>query len=142
MLFRSGQWLIHDIAVESRGDKENNPSIPSVRQLATALRSVSLFLDAYQTSDKEQLKTVCKPAFFSGCIEPSDLSIVKLLNAQQAAVADYQIKLESGLVNFVVTGPEDVMRLSLVRVDGADSKVPIQYLVDEYFSLSPSNWLR
>ncbi len=126
-----GQWLIHDIAVESRGEKEDAPSIPSVRQLATAMRSISTFLDAYQRSDKETLKTVCKPAFFNGCIEPSDLSIVKLLNAQQAAVADYQIKLESGLVDFVVTGPEDVMKLSLVRVDGEDSKTPIQYLVDE-----------
>ena len=126
-----GQWLIHDIAVESRGENKNTPSIPSVRQLATALRSVSTFLDAYQTSDKEKLKTVCKPAFFNGCIEPSDLSIVKLLNAEQAAAADYQIKLESGLVDFVVTGPEEVMKLSLVRVDGEDSKTPIRYLVDE-----------
>lgn len=126
-----GQWLIHDIAVESRGDKESNPSIPSVRQLATALRSVSTFLDAYQAGDKEKLKTVCKSGFFNGCIEPSDLSMVKLLSAEQAAVADYQIKLESGLVNFVVTGPEDVIKLSLVRVDGEDSKTPIQYLVEE-----------
>ena len=57
--------------------------------------------------------------------------MVKLLSAEQAAVADYQIKLESGLVNFVVTGPEDVIKLSLVRVDGEDSKTPIQYLVEE-----------
>lgn len=126
-----GQWLIHDIAVESRGDQEQHPSIPSVRQLATALRSVATFLNAYQVSDKEKLKTVCRPTFFTGCIEPSDLSIVKLLSAEQAAVADYQIKLESGLVDFVVTGPEDVIKLSLVRVDGEDSQAPIQYLIDE-----------
>jgi hypothetical protein len=121
------QWLISDLAVESRKDKDH---ISSVKQMATVLQSASVFLNAYSTGDKQKLKTVTIDSFFSNSLEPAVLSTVQLPTASEAA-ATYQVKLESGFADFMVALDHELVKLSLSRIEGEDSDTPTQYLVDD-----------
>lgn len=121
------EWLISDVAVESRRDKEH---IPSVKQMATVLRSASTFLDAYAAGDKKTLKTVSEATLFENSLEPAVLSSVQLPTSTEAADL-YQVKLESGFADFIVTLPHEVVKLSLSRVEAEDSDTPVEYLVNE-----------
>lgn len=122
-----GQWAIDDVAVESRADKAH---IPSVRQVAIALRSATMFLDAYNSQNKERLQEVCKPSLFTGSLSSADLTLVKLPTAAEA-MRDYSIRLETGVADFVVNGTDEVVKLNLVQVKGEDSQTATRYLVEE-----------
>lgn len=121
------EWLISDLAVESRKDKEH---ISSAKQMATVLRSASVFLDSYSTGDKKKLKTVTMKTFFENSLEPAILSTVHLPTASQAA-ATYQVKLQSGFADFMVATETDLVKLSLSKVEGEDSTTAAKYLVDD-----------
>lgn len=121
------QWLISDLAVESRKDKDH---IPSVKQMATVLRSASVFLDSYAAADKKSLKTVTMDTFFTNSLEPAILSTVPLPTASEAA-AGYEVKLQSGFADFMVTLDNELVKLSLSRIEGEDSGTADQYLVDD-----------
>lgn len=121
------QWLISDLAVESRKDKDH---ISSVKQMATVLRSASVFLDSYSVGDKKKLKTVTMKTFFENSLEPAILSTVQLPTASQAA-STYQVKLQSGFADFMVATENDLVKLSLSKVEGEDSTTAAQYLIDD-----------
>ncbi len=120
-------WLISDLAVESRKDKDH---ISSVKQMATVLLSASRFLDAYSVGDKKTLKTVTVKSFFENSLEPAILSTVQLPTASQAA-STYQVKLQSGFADFMVATENDLVKLSLSKIEGKDSTTAAQYLVDD-----------
>ncbi|NQV25880.1 MAG: hypothetical protein HQ518_16090 [Rhodopirellula sp.] len=121
------QWLISDLAVESRKDQDH---IPSVKQMATVLSSVSVFLNSYSAGDKKTLKTVTMKSFFEHSLEPAVLSTVQLPTATEAA-GTYQVKLQSGFADFMVATADELVKLSLSRIEGEDSGTPVQYLVDD-----------
>ncbi len=121
------QWLISDLAVESRKDKDH---ISSVKQMATVLRSASVFLNSYSTGDKKKLKTVAMKSFFENSLEPAILSTVQLPTATQAA-STYQVKLQSGFADFMVATDDELVKLSLSKVEGEDSSTAAKYLVDD-----------
>ena len=121
------QWLISDLAVESRKDKDH---ISSVKQMATVLRSASVFLDSYSAGDKKKLKTVTMKSFFENSLEPAILSSVQLPTATQAA-STYQVKLQSGFADFMVATNDELVKLSLSKVEGEDSTSAVKYLVDD-----------
>jgi hypothetical protein len=121
------QWLISDLAVESRKDKDH---ISSVKQMATVLRSASVFLDSYSTGNKKKLKTVTMKSFFEKTLAPAILSTVQLPTASQAA-STYQVKLQSGFADFMVATENELVKLSLSKIEGEDSNTAAQYLVDD-----------
>jgi hypothetical protein len=121
------QWLISDLAVESRKDKDH---ISSVKQMATVLQSASVFLNSYSAGDKKTLKTVTVESFFAHSLEPAILSTVQLPTASQAA-ATYQVKLQSGFADFMVATENELVKLSLSRIEGEDSTSQTKYLVDD-----------
>lgn len=123
-----GQWLIRDVAVENKTEKEKQ--IPSVRQLAIALHSAVEFLDAYAAADKERLRVVSKPNFFTGSLEASDLNLVRLPTPSSAA-GNFQLRLDSGVADFIVTQSHEVLKMNLLRVEGEDSKTAVRYLVND-----------
>jgi hypothetical protein len=122
-----GRWLVSDMAVESRKDKDH---ITSVRQLATVLNSAATFLDAYRAGDKAKLKTVTRKSFYEGSIEPAQLKVVTLPTSRDAA-SEYEVKLTNGIADFVVPYRDELVKLSLTKVEGADADSAIQYRVDE-----------
>lgn len=121
------RWLISDLAVESRRDKDH---IPSVKQFATAMLTATRFLEAYSRNDKTALQPVTTPAFFEHSITPATLSLLPLPDSSVAA-ADFQIRLSGGVADFVVNRAEDIVKLSLTRVEGEDSETPTQFLVED-----------
>lgn len=121
------QWLISDLAVESRKDKEH---ISSVKQMATVLHSASVFLDSYSVGNKRKLKTVTMKSFFENSLEPAILSTVQLPTASQAA-STYQVKLQSGFADFMVATEHELVKLSLSKIEGEDSNTAAKYLVDD-----------
>ena len=121
------RWLISDLAVESRKDKEH---ISSVKQMATVLRSAAVFLNSYSTGDKKTLKTVTMKSFFENSLEPAILSTVQLPTDSQAA-STYQVKLQSGFADFMVATDDELVKLSLLRIEGEDSNTAVKYLVDD-----------
>lgn len=121
------QWLISDLAVESRKDKEH---ISSVKQMATVLHSASVFLDSYSVGNKKKLKTVTMKSFFENSLEPAILSTVQLPTASQAA-STYQVKLQSGFADFMVATEHELVKLSLSKIEGEDSNTAAKYLVDD-----------
>ena len=121
------RWLISDLAVESRKDKDH---ISSVKQMATVLRSAAVFLNSYSTGDKKTLKTVTMKSFFENSLEPAILSTVQLPTDSQAA-STYQVKLQSGFADFMVATDDELVKLSLLRIEGEDSNTAVKYLVDD-----------
>jgi hypothetical protein len=122
-----GQWLVSDMAVESRKDKDH---ISSVRQLATVLNSAATFLDGYRAGDKALLKTVSKKSFYEGSIEPAQIKIVTLPTSQEAA-SSYEVKLTNGIADFIVPFRNELVKLSLMKVDGEDADAATEYLIEE-----------
>lgn len=122
-----GEWLISDMAIESRQDKDH---VPSVRQLATALSSAVTFLTAYNAGDKDTLKTVCEKSFYQGSLVPADLKSVTLPNPEES-VDTFQIKLHAGLADFVVPHRNELVKINIDRVEGEDSDTPDQFLVSD-----------
>ena len=120
-------WKVDDLAVESRRDGEH---ITSVRQFATVLASAATFLDAYNERDKQRLKTVTRSVFYNNALDPARLETVPLPTTEAAAEI-YQVRLESGFADFVIPLPNQVVKLSLIKVEGEDSETPDSYLVDE-----------
>ncbi len=121
------QWLISDLAVESRKDRDH---ISSVKQMATVLQSASVFLNSYAAGDKKTLQTVTVKSFFAHSLEPAILSTVQLPTAAQAAFT-YQVKLQSGFADFMVATENELVKLSLARIEGEDSTTQAKYLVDD-----------
>jgi hypothetical protein len=122
-----GEWLISDLAVESKRDKDH---IPSVRQLATALSSAVAFLNAYNEGDKDGLKEVCLKPFYQSSLLPANLESVSLPDAAQA-VDTFQIKLHTGLADFVVPHGQELVKINLDRIEGEDSDTPVKFLVSD-----------
>ncbi len=123
-----GHWLIHDVAVENKTEKDKQ--IPSVRQLAIALNSAVEFLDAYAAADKTRLKAVSKPSFYSGSLESSDLNLVSL-PTPAASATTHQLRLEAGIADFIVTQSHEVMKMNLLRIEAEDSQSAVKYLVSD-----------
>jgi hypothetical protein len=137
-----GHWRIDEIEVYSRDDKE---AIPSTRQLAQVTHAATAFLNAYQAGDKAQLQSLCTAKFFNGSLAPANLSLVTLPSGElpadnvQVQVAwqgfatnDPEMqRLRGKHSDFVVTEPDEVLKISLVRNEGRDSNDAVQYLVEE-----------
>jgi hypothetical protein len=121
------QWRITDLAVESRKDRDH---IPSVKQYATVLASASKFLDSYAAADKIALRTVTQKSFFESSLEPARLSTVTLPSAEQAA-RDCTVTLKAGFATLVIPRPNDLVKLSLGRLDGEDIGEATRYLVED-----------
>lgn len=122
-----GEWLISDMAIESRQDKDH---VPSVRQLATALTSAVTFLTAYNAGDKEALKSVCQKSFYQGSLVPADLQTVPLPKPDEI-VDTFEVKLHSGLADFVVPHGNELVKINIDRVEGEDSDTPDKFLVSD-----------
>lgn len=122
-----GEWRIDNLAVESRKDNEH---IPSVRQYATVLATAATFLDAYNKNDKKSLAYICRKEFFENSLEPATFSSVPLPTAEQAA-KEYQVKLESGIADFLIPGKDELIKLSLSKVEGKDSQTATVFQVDD-----------
>ena len=122
-----GQWLVSDMAVESRKDKDH---ITSVRQLATVLNSAATFLDGYRAGDKAKLKTVSQKSFYDGSIALAQLKSVTLPTSQEAA-STYEVKLTNGIADFVVPYKNELVKLSLTKIEGVDADAVVQYRIEE-----------
>jgi hypothetical protein len=137
-----GHWLIDEVEVNSRDEKA---AIPSARQLAQVTRAATAFLNAYQAGDKAQLQSLCTTKFFNGSLASANLSLVTLPSGElptdnvQVQVAwqgfaanDPEMqRLRGKHSDFVVTEPDEILKISLVRNEGNDSDDAVQYLVEE-----------
>ena len=122
-----GEWLISDMAIESRQDKDH---VPSVQQLATALTTAVTFLTAYNNGDKDALKSVCQESFYQSSLVPADLKSVPLPKPEET-VETFEVKLHSGLADFVVPHGNELVKINIDRVESEDSDTPDQFLVSE-----------
>lgn len=122
-----GRWLVSDMAVESRQDKDH---ISSIRQLATVLNSAATFLDGYREGDKAKLQRVTQKSFFEGSIEAGQLKVVTLPTSQEAA-SKYEVKLTNGIADFIVPYNKELVKLSLTKIEGKDADSAIEYRIDE-----------
>ncbi len=137
------RWAVDEVAINSTNEKE---AIPSARQLAQITVAATGFLTAYQAGDKSALKQVTVPKFFDNSLAASDLSQVKLPGGDlspdnvQTQIAwqgfstsdDPQIRQLSGKhSDFIVEGPEEILKLSLLRQEGEDASQPVRYLVED-----------
>jgi hypothetical protein len=122
-----GRWLVSDLAVESRKDKEH---VSSVVQFATVLGSAAKFLDAYNAGDKQRLAEVSAPSFFEHSLEPARLDTVTLPSSQNAA-GDFQVKLENGIADFLIPTSTELVKLSFVRIESEDATERHRYQVED-----------
>jgi len=137
-----GHWLIDDVEVNSREEKE---AIPSTRQLAQVTHTATAFLNAYQAGDKSRLQSLCTTKFFSGSLAPANLSQVTLPSGdvpadnvqihvawQGFSTTDPQeAQLRGKHSDFVVEGPSEVLKLSLLREEASDADHKVKYLIEE-----------
>lgn len=137
-----GHWLVDEVEVNSREEKE---AIPSTRQLAQVTHAATAFLNAYQAGDKARLKAFCTTNFFNGSLAPANLSQVTLpsgdvpADSVQIHVAWQGLSLsnpqEAALrgkhSDFVVEGPNEILKLSLLREEADDSDHQAKYLIED-----------
>ena len=138
-----GRWAVDEAAVTSRDEKV---AITSTRQLAQITTAATGFLSAYNEADKAQLQTLCTTKFFSGSLLPANLSLVSLpsgdipsssvqIHVASAGItpsdSDDTRQLEGKHSDFIVESETEVLKLSLVREDGADSSIGAKYLIED-----------
>lgn len=123
-----GDWLVSDLAVESRKD---NQHVSSVVQFATVLDSAAKFLDAYNAHDSLKLAEVTDQSFFEYSLEPANLETVPLPTAEAAATNEFQLKLQNGIADFIVPTKTELIKVSLSRIEGEDAATRDRYLVDD-----------
>ncbi len=137
-----GHWLVDEVEVSSREEKE---AVPSTRQLAQVTHAATAFLNAYQAGDKSRLQSLCTPKFFSGSLAPANLSQVTLpsgdvpADSVQIHVAwqgfsstdPQEAQLRGKHSDFVVEGPNEVLKLSLLREEASDADHQAKYLIEE-----------
>lgn len=139
----NSHWAVDEAAITSREEKD---AIASTRQLAQITTTATAFLNAYHDANKDQLQTLCTTKFFTGSLLPANLSLVSLpggdlpQSAVQIHVATSGIapsdteetrQLEGKHSDFVVESSTEVLKLSLVREDGADSSIGAKYLIED-----------
>lgn len=127
MKLKEGKWKATDVAVESRVDGQH---IASAKKQAKMLLAVSNFLDAYNQNDKEKLKDFTADQFFRGSLDFADLKLAALPQSHDAA-ADYELRIENNLANFVTQNNGKMINLSLVKIESDEIDVPEKYLVEE-----------
>lgn len=138
-----GRWAVDEAAITSREEKD---VIGSTRQLAQITTTATAFLNAYHDANKEQLQTLCTTKFFTGSLLPANLSLVSLpggdipLNSVQIHVAtagvtpsdsDETRQLEGKHSDFIVENSSEVLKLSLVREEGADASIGAKYFIED-----------
>ena len=137
-----GAWLVDEVEVNSREEAE---AVPSTRQLAQVTYAATAFLNAYQAGDKSKLESLCVPNFFSGSLAPANLSQVPLPSGDVPPDSvQIQVAWQRGLSNdpqmqqlqgkhsdFVIEGANEVIKLSLVREEEADSDHTAKYLIED-----------
>ncbi len=139
----NGRWAVDEITISSREEKD---SITSTRQLARITLAATEFLNAYNAGDKEKLETACTAKLFTGSLLPANLTEVPLPSGDlppdsvQIHVATHTFtssdseearRLQGKHSDFIVEGPQEVLKLSLVRQEAADSTRDANYLVED-----------
>ncbi|MGC1276569.1 MAG: hypothetical protein WBC44_22945 [Planctomycetaceae bacterium] len=109
-----GRWLVDDAAL---GGKEEH-SIPSLRKTAVAYAAAVKFLAAYNSSDRETLKTVATETFFDATLKSADLSSIPLPPA--AAAESGELKIVETQGELVIDEGDRTIQLALVRTDDAE----------------------
>ena len=138
-----GRWAVDEAEITSKQEKE---AISSTRQLAQVTTTATAFLTAYHDANKEQLQTLCTPKFFAGSLLSANLSLVTLPGGDlppdsvQIHVATTGItssdseevrQLEGKHSNFIVESSAEILKLSLVREEGADASIGTKYLIED-----------
>lgn len=139
----ANRWAVDEISISSREEKQ---AITSTRQLARITLAATGFLDAYNAGDKQKLEALCTSKFYTGALAPANLSDVTLptgdlpIDAVQVQIAsqtfsssdsDEARRLQGKHSDFLVEGPNEVLKLSLVRQDASDSSSDASYLVQD-----------
>ena len=127
MKLRDGKWKATDVAVESKADGNH---VKSAKKEARMLLAVSNFLDAYNQNDKVALKKYAADKFFNGSLNFGDLKIAQLPETTTAA-ADYELRVEENLANFITQNNGKMVNLSILKIESDEIDVPDQYLVEE-----------
>ena len=139
----TGRWAVDEAAITSRDEKV---AIASTRQLAQITTAATAFLSAYNEANKEQLQPLCTTKFFTGSLLPANLSLVSLpggdipsssvqIHVASAGItpsdSDDTRQLEGKHSDFIVESETEVLKLSLVREEGADASINAKYLIEE-----------
>ncbi|WP_145108943.1 hypothetical protein [Gimesia panareensis] len=127
MKLTDGKWKATDVAVESRVDKQH---VKSAKKEARMLLAVSNFLDAYNQNDKVALKKYSADKFYQGSLNFGDLKVAPLPDSNVAA-ADYELKTEGDLANFITQNNGKMVNLSILKIESDEMDVPDQYLIEE-----------
>jgi hypothetical protein len=127
MKLKEGKWKATDVAVESKSDGKH---LNSAHKQAKMLLTISNFLDAYNQNDKEKLKKYTDSKFYRGSLDFGDLTIAPLPHADEAA-ADYELKIEGNLANFVTHIQGKMVNLSVIKIESDEIDIPDKYLVEE-----------
>jgi hypothetical protein len=127
MKLRDGLWKATDVAVESKVDGHH---LKSAKKEAKMLLAVSNFLDAYNQNDKVTLKKYSADKFFQGSLNFGDFKIAKLPDSMEAA-ADYELRVENNLANFITQNEGKMVNLSILKIESDEIDVPHKYLIEE-----------
>ena len=126
------RWLMDDIEIHSRSESGH---AGSVRRQAEAVGSLSRFLNAFSTGDKQQLQDNSTPQFYNGTLQFADLDLVSLPSTD-VAPDELSIRAFSGRVTIIVPTARDFVRFDLMDPDQSAKKhvarldAPGRFLVD------------
>lgn len=106
-----GRWRVSDAAVELEKQKEH---IPSIRKQALVLDYSLKFLEGYAARDQELLAKVCTPTLYEHNLQYADFSLMPLPSVSGDS-GDYKASIHRDRAFFELPGPNEIVRISLVR---------------------------
>lgn len=104
------RWLMDDIEIHSRSDS-GHPG--SIRRQADSIASLSRFLSAFASGDREQLQAASSPQFYNATLQFGDLSLVTL-PSPTVAPEELSIRSFSGRITIIVPTEREFVRFDLV----------------------------
>lgn len=123
-----GRWKVSDVAVEASGDGEH---VPSVRKMASVVRTSIDFLEAYARQDREALSQVSRGQFFRRSLNAADLTAVALPDVS-GADAKYSVSIHGKRAFFEIPGESQIVRIDLLgEVAADDPDAPTAYAIEE-----------
>ncbi|MEZ6063604.1 MAG: hypothetical protein R3C19_24910 [Planctomycetaceae bacterium] len=120
MIREDDTWLIDDIELISRREKEHPGSI---RRQANAIACVTRFLSAYAAQDREGLQRVTERPLYDGSLQFADLTMVKLPTADSPP-EEFDLRAFSDNLTVMMPSALDVVRFDLVEQPGSDPAAP------------------
>lgn len=120
-------WLVADVAIDARDEAQQ---IPSLRKLALSVGTCIDFLAAYDSHDRDRLKTLASAEFYDGALAVGELKSVQLPHPSLSDF-DLDVKLLGRRADFVLKNDFQIVQINMHRTEEESLNAPPKFEVTD-----------